>query len=188
MAEQKVLQFKCPKCQTPIAIRNYGSAPSLKINCPSCGFAFMVKIQRQPAPVQTIRQAPPSQSEEVRGRQEDSETEFFQPMPKTGKPTLLLGGVNYTLQLGHNTVGRKSPESTATLQLRVNDPYMSRINAHIDVTRTDRGLWQVVVSSCNERNLVKLNGQPLAMGNRIVLAAGNTLCLGHTNITFDFLP
>lgn len=194
-----MLKFKCPQCQTPITIRNTGGLDQVKIACPSCQRSITVKINKkpvtvaQPTPVQVAQpvQARPVQVQQVQQsgvqvQKDETETVFMKPASDIGVPVLILNGTKYRLSLGHNIVGRESPSSTATLQLPVSDPYMSRSNAFVDVTKTDMGTWQVVISSSNDRNLVKLNGHPLAMGNRIILQEGNRVGLGHTELLFTF--
>lgn len=193
-----MLNFKCPYCQTPITIRNTGGLDHVKISCPNCQRSITVKINKKPIQVensipvqnaQSVHSRPLQQSQqsEVHIQQKDeNETLFIKSASDVGFPVLILNGIKYRLSLGHNTVGRESPSSTATLQLPVSDPYMSRINVFLDITKTDMGTWQVVISSCNDRNLAKVNGHPLEMGNRIILQDGNRIGLGHTELLFTF--
>ena len=193
-----MLNFKCPYCQTPITIRNTGGLDHVKIACPNCQHSITVKINKKPIKVenptpvqaaQTIHAQPVQQAPQsgVHVQQKDeNETLFIKTASDIGVPVLILNGTKYRLSLGHNTIGRVSPSSTATLQLPVSDPYMSRTNVFLDVTKTDMGTWQVVISSCNDRNLAKVNGHPLEIGNRIILQEGNRIGLGHTELLFKF--
>lgn len=188
-----MLNFKCPKCQTPIMVRNTGGLDQVKITCPNCQGSITVKLKKKPVQVDPQQAASVAQQQVVQPQQavqvqpqDDNETVFKMPLSNIGVPALVLHGVRYRLSLGHNAVGRESTNSTATLQFPVDDRYMSRVNAFIDVTKTDMGTWQVVVSSSNERNLVKVNGHAIEMGNRIILQEGNRLGLGHTELLFTY--
>lgn len=114
------------------------------------------------------------------------ETEFGLLSGSQGKPVLITNGTVYPLRMGRNTVGRRSPSSTATLQINTDDRFMSRVNAVVEVGRVVNGEWHIVIASCNENNLVKLDGHSLFIGDRVVLQAGNIIRLGHTDIAFSY--
>ena len=104
-----------------------------------------------------------------------------------GIPTLVFAGRNYPLEEGQNTVGRHAESSSAKIQLPVDDRYMSRLNAVINVQKQLAGQLKVTIESCNERNLVRLNNQPVPIGNTVNLFPGMIIGLGHTEVTFTFI-
>lgn len=114
------------------------------------------------------------------------ETEFGNLSGSQGKPVLITNGKVYPLRMGRNTVGRRSESSTATLQIETEDRYMSRVNAIVEVSRTAYGDWHIIIGSCNENNLVKIDGHSLLIGDRVVLQAGNIIRLGHSDIAFSY--
>ncbi len=114
----------------------------------------------------------------------EDETEYGELSGLENKPSLMLNGINYPLQMGRNTVGRRSATSSASLQLPIKDPYMSRQNAIIEVGQIMQGKWYVTISSCNKQNLAKVNGQEIKIGDKMVLQPKNVIRLGHTDIIF----
>ncbi|MBQ9636551.1 MAG: FHA domain-containing protein [Prevotella sp.] len=114
------------------------------------------------------------------------ETEFGLLSASQGKPTLTTNGKPYYLRMGRNTVGRRSGTSAATLQIETADMYMSRVNAVIEVSKSTNGEWHVIIASCNENNLVKIDGHSLHIGDRVVLQPGNIIRLGHSDIAFTY--
>lgn len=114
------------------------------------------------------------------------ETEFGLMAASQGIPVLTANGIPYPLRMGRNTVGRCSSSSTATLQIKTEDMYMSRVNAVIEVSKSTNGEWHVVIASCNENNLVKIDGHSLYIGDRVVLQPGNIIRLGHSDIAFTY--
>ena len=114
------------------------------------------------------------------------ETEFYSLVEDCGNPSLNVSESKFKLQIGRNTVGRKCTPAQSTLQIPTSDKYMSRINAIIEVGKNLEGSWRVVIASCNENNLAKVNGRPLRIGDKIFLQAGDTITLGHTDMIFSF--
>lgn len=107
-----------------------------------------------------------------------------QPQPQYAAcPMLVLNGQEYHLNVGRNTVGRKAHSSSSLIQIVTDDRYMSRTNAIVEVYRLPNG-WQVCISSYNEDNLVKINGLPVPMGDRIILMPGMIITLGRTELLF----
>lgn len=134
-----------------------------------------------------LKQQQPRQSQQ--SRQNDGHTQYnptaYKPQTEA-KPTLVHNGMKYPLNVGRNTVGRRAQTSTSLIQIATDDRYMSRVNAIFEVSRTQTG-WQVCVSSCNGTNLVKINGYPVPMGDRIILMDGMTITLGHTDLHYAIM-
>ena len=181
MPDNKIIQIKCPSCHQPIGIKNQPGVDALKIKCPFCSLAFTVKFNRRPIRLEEGHASNLSSGQQLAA---DDETEFGNVLANTGNPMLLVNGAKHSLKLGRNTVGRKSSESSATLQLPVADRYMSRVNAVIEVYKVAQGKWYVTIASCNERNLVKVNEHSVQMGDKMVLQSNYVIRLGHTNIVF----
>lgn len=181
MQDNNTIQIKCPSCHQPIGVRNQPGVDSLKVKCPFCSFVFTVKFNRRPV---RLDGGPAVNQSSVQQTAANDETEFGNVLANTGSPVLLLNGVKHALKLGRNTVGRKSTESSATLQLPVTDRYMSRVNAVIEVNKVAQGKWYVTIGSCNERNLVKVNEHEVQMGDKMVLQSNYVIRLGHTNLVF----
>lgn len=115
------------------------------------------------------------------------------PYPQQGKPAqpirpiIVMGGREFSLNMGRNTIGRQAPSSKATLQLPTTDKYMSRVNAVINVTPTTGGPTVATIESVNPENLVKYYGRPLAMGVTSQLYPNTPFTLGRTQMTFKLV-
>lgn len=196
------ISVKCPKCQKTFGLKNTEGKSSVNIECPYCKSPIKVIINRKPIRLNTEgeQQRPQSGGDETMYKSQftheaaaqqpaydKDDTEPYAGLASASmSPALLMDGKTYELPIGRNTVGRKAASSLSTLQLDTADRYMSRTNAIIDVARSLDGSWRVTISSSNERNLVKIDGHSIAMGDRIILQPGNTITLGHTNIDFTY--
>lgn len=182
---QNEIIIKCSKCKNALVIKDVQGVDSIKQKCPYCNLEFDVKIRRRPitiGPVSNNESLSPGNRQEIISN--DERTVFQKLESVSGMPVLMTNGRKYKLHEGRNIVGRSCVSSTANIQLLCDDQYMSRQNAIIDVTKTSFGEWYVKVRSCNERNLVKINEQVLAIDDVSILQPGNVLRLGHTHVLY----
>jgi len=84
------------------------------------------------------------------------------------------------LKRGINTLGRKSPESHATIQIPTTDEFMSRNHATIDVIMKADGVFEHRLSDNRSKNGTFHNGERLEKGDVIKLTQGDAIKLGHT--------
>lgn len=97
--------------------------------------------------------------------------------PKPQKAFLVCDGIKYELKKNITTVGRRAGTSKADLQIEDPYNYMSRHHANITVAY-DGNQPKVAVRSVNAKNLVKVNGNKLPIGEVQVLKHGDRLTMG----------
>ena len=88
------------------------------------------------------------------------------------------------LKRGINTLGRMSPNSTSNLQLPVNDTFMSRNHATIEVVLTTNGVFEHRLSDLGSQNGTYYNGDRLEKDAIIRLTPGDVIKIGHTRLKF----
>ncbi len=112
---------------------------------------------------------------------------------KTIKPTdvsryrigkLVCGNHEYPLQLGQNTIGRAHRDSKASLQIQIDDQYMSRSQAIIEVIRLSDKTVRSVLSFWTSQNAMYVNGQKMQQGDRVILNQGDIIQMGVTLIHY----
>lgn len=112
---------KCPRCETIIAVTNVVSKDNPIVICPTC----RARLRVHP---------------------DTGETQFAE-----GKSdqkvigSLICKGEIYRLSEGVNTIGRKSSNSTATLQIATDDKSMSKVHAEIKVIKLESGRYKAVL-------------------------------------------
>lgn len=183
-----IVTVKCPQCQNSVSIKNFEGLDSLKIKCPHCATPFTIRFRKRPIKMDD-KPAPAQPEPKTKPTMAEDKTETrFDTLPSSGKPVLICNGEKFPLKEGRNTVGRKSPTSNATLQLPIQDQYMSRVNAIIEVNRIFQDRSYVTISSCNEHNLASVNGHDVQIGDRMVLQPSYVIRLGHTNLSYELEP
>ena len=159
--------IKCPRCHGILEVTNPKEEPQLLITCPNpaCGAKMRVTFAT-------------------------GDTVLSDRQPHDDQIShLVFDGEPYALAEGTNTLGRKSKNSTATIQLPTEDLSMSRIHAQIQVTRLKNGRIKAVLSDL--RNTEKMqqcptlvDDEPLQPEDAFVLAHGDVITLGTTRIKY----
>ena len=112
---------------------------------------------------------------------------------KTIKPTdvsryrigkLVCSHREYPLQLGQNTIGRAHRDCKASLQIQIDDQYMSRSQAIIEVIRQPDKTVRAVLSFWTSQNALYVNGQKMQPGDRVMLNQGDTIQMGVTLLRY----
>ena len=86
-----------------------------------------------------------------------------------------------SLQQGINTLGRKSPDSAATLLLPTTDTFMSRTHAMIEVKKKADGVFEHRLSDLgSSKNGTCHNGERIETGDVIILMPNDIFKIGHT--------
>lgn len=159
--------IRCPRCHGILEVTNPKAEPVLLITCPNpqCGAKMRVTF----ATGDTIL-ADTQPHEGVIGQ-------------------LLFNGQHFPLSEGVNTVGRRSGNNNATIQLPTDDRSMSRLHVQIQVTRLKSGRVKAVLTDLRDREKVRLlptrvDDEPLQPEDAFVLAQGDTLTLGHTTLKY----
>jgi len=164
----------CPACK---AVLSFDRAVLSVVKCPKCSFTGKVVDYKEK--ISKIIAKDPVQ-----------ETDFN---PLTGK--LLKPGklelvetdaqwlqreTSVNLLCGINTLGRKSPNSLATIQLPTTDAFMSRVHATIEVIMKSDGVFEHLLSDNGSINGTFHNGERLEKGDVIKLLTNDMIKVGHT--------
>ena len=101
------------------------------------------------------------------------------------KARLMLNGRQYFLSNGRNIVGRRGETSQATVQIDVDDRYMSRQHCCITVVPQADGRLRAQVSNYNNKNKTAINGRVLEQNDHIWLPNVCDITMGHTTMKFS---
>lgn len=125
----------------------------------------------------------PSQQYHSNGKEE---TVFASGADDSGV-SLVFHGTRYPLGFGKNVVGRKAETSSATVQIPVDDLYMSRQHCIINVTLQSDGSVSALLSNYQNKNRTVVNGRIVDNQNNIMLNNGNQITLGRTNLLIEMV-
>ena len=155
----------CPKCGTPLEVTNPNGQDIILINCPQC----QAKLRVQFNTGETVLEESSSDKKKI--------------------GSLSCKGIKYPLQLGLNTIGRKSNKSTATIQIDTDDRSVSRVHAEIEVVRLQNERIKVVLRDIRDSEKIKIKpsyfeDQKMYPEDRINLENGDTFKIGETLIKY----
>lgn len=155
----------CPKCGTSLEVTNPKEQDILLISCPQC----QAKLRVQFNTGETVLEESPSDKKEI--------------------GSLSCKGCKYPLQLGINTIGRKSAKSTASIQIETDDHSMSRVHAEIDVIRLQNESIKAVLRDIRDIEKMKIKpsyfeDQKMYSEDHIDLENGDTFKLGETLVKY----
>ena len=167
----------CPQCKTPLIVKNADRVASKQVKCPSCGQRLAVKF-----PVD--KSAEPEEKEAVQEQPKTIDGSFLSSKPHSHSLHTPAGELRKLVE-GVNTVGRASPNSNATIQLHVNDAYMSRNSAKIELRRLPTGQERVTLSYWESKNPILVNNNPLDLYDVVVLHHADRITLGRTIIVYE---
>ncbi len=165
--------IECPKCKSILEVKNSKGEESKIIKCPTCSSQLRVKFEPQePIDVKT----------DLGGGYNDTDKTEIADRQVYKKAFLVCEGKRYELTEGRHIVGRMAKNSTADVQIKTDDLFMSRHNAIINVRKTSKGL---VVSIANHKNLNPnlVGKEKLLDGNEIVIRNGDPITMGKTIVT-----
>lgn len=175
-------RIQCPQCRVVLDIRNSKDETVKEIVCPSCQAALKVSFAAATEPLQAHTfYAPKIAAADAATMLATAPAAQRQ---TEGTASLLHEGKVYPLEEGQNIIGRKGNTSKATVQIETADRYMSRQHCTITLTTLPDGSRKAVLSNYQNKNLTTIDGQPIEVGDAIRLADGNTVRMGHTDITF----
>lgn len=195
------MKIKCPKCSNPVVIPDNPDLVGkvLSVKCPLCDTKFNVKVQGKvntPPPPATsgeetqygpaVRNASSGEETQYAAssvRSGGEETQIYSaPQAKTG---CLVDnfGKQYQLSVGVNTIGRKASNPRASVQIDVNDLYMSRNHAIIEVRNAGGQMIHILKNGANQ-NPSYLNGTLIGAGDQMILNNGDKMKFGYTELTF----
>jgi len=159
----------CPKCKS---VLEFDRTAFSVVKCPKCNYTGKVADFKELEP-ETMPPPGPGAG-----------NKFYKP----GMLELIESDAQWLqqerlviLKRGMNTIGRKSPNSTATIQLPATDEYMSKNHASIEVIMKADGAFEHRLSDWNSKNGTFHKGERLEKGDVIKLMQGDTIKLGHTS-------
>lgn len=128
----------CPDCRTSIEVTNPDSKELVVVLCPKCGLKLGIKFDK-------------GQTVIVDNRSNKNEIGY-----------LVCGQERYELKIGINKIGRKSANSSATIQIVTNDMSVSRVHAEIEVVRLKNESVKAILRDV--RDVEKSNIKPMFFG------------------------
>lgn len=178
-----------------------------KITCPTCGFGLVKKIsitgiQKWICPKCNSSISYKAIETEVKEKKEDKKKEDKKTSEKSEEPggkitdsigrgSRNIGLIEWgsifhkkrkKLHLGTIVIGRRDDDQPSDIQL--DDKYVSRRSATIDVTLEDKKGYFFKFTVNRAANPVLVNGNELAEGQSIYLAYDDVITMGKTNLTF----
>lgn len=87
------------------------------------------------------------------------------------------------LMCGTHTLGRKSPKSTATMQIDVSDLFMSKRHTQVSVMESYNGLLKVMARDAGSSNGTFINNRRLEPREEKELHNGDVLRMGNTSFS-----
>lgn len=161
--QTKIVTCPGPRCHAILQVRNSMNEEVKHVTCPLCRTRFDVNFK------ETIV-APGIQS--------------------GAKIYIVCGDKKYRLRKKSNIVGRKPTvvmdgPVEADIQLEINDDYMSRLSAIVNVTETDNGVLVTITPHPNNMNRILVGEYELKKGDEVLLTDGTELTMGITKMTLS---
>lgn len=189
------LKIKCPSCGKIIGIANKPGIENASFTCPVCKERHKVgecpKVIMKPISKDDsektqygIDQHTSSDTEKTRYSASD-----FRSNDTHTKSELKIGvlvdnfGNVYQLYNGINSIGRKASSSPASVQIAVEDRYMSRNHAIIEVRNSGGNILHIMKNGAN-KNPSYVNGKLIESFDQVILNHGDKIKLGYTELTF----
>jgi len=198
--------IKCPKCSYQGQTTEFREIPTKKVYCPNCNGDFMIKLNK---PVKVIT-CPKCKRTEVIGKYTDTpqskgnedlseDSTVFRTQTKLNSDNIYMPGKlslvkddrcwaddNNEVQLkrGLNTLGRKSPSSSSSIQLPTTDPYMSKNHITIEITMKPDATFEHCISDNNSANGTFINKIRIEPGEIFILTPNDTIRMGRTIFKF----
>lgn len=177
----------CPICRKKYKLspKDPSSLAQKTFSCPNCRYTapFSTLIKDLPAPQPVTRSEAGGAS--IANQGIHSATKVSPNVGMQSKAFITVTGSNarFVLNQGIYVLGRKSSDSTATLQLAP-DISMSRQHARLAVQVVGGRLMAQIVG-LKANNPILINGKAYAAGQPCTLKSGDKLQLGMTKIEFS---
>ncbi|MDR3261603.1 MAG: FHA domain-containing protein [Tannerella sp.] len=198
--------LKCPKCGFQSILSQFPEVTPKKIVCPACKVVLTIdpnyagkltcpKCQYNNETSAFPEYCPPKP--DPNGNKQDGS--IFDTLPpeeqqdgKLIRPGILrlvesdvpCGDRKIILKKGRNVIGRKAPNSSATIQLDTTDSFISRQHACIELVENPDKSLEHLLSDTGSVNGTFHNREKTEKGDIVILTPGDTIRLGHT--TFQF--
>jgi len=108
-----------------------------------------------------------------------------------GQITLLKDEINkpytFLLKEGSQTIGRKSANGKASIQIESNDVTMSRLHCEITgIKRTKGEEITYILKDLDSKNKININGKVITADQEIHLQSGDHIQLGQSLLVFEY--
>lgn len=180
--ENDSLRIKCPHCGAVLIVKKMPGLESKNIPCPICKNVHKFteyKIPQQAAPAGEGDPTLPGGGNTYDHTQPAGERTWV-----IGKLRQKAGGMEYQLKLGMNTLGRAAQTSHATVQIKTDDIYMSRMHGAIEVNKLPSGGYVHYFFNTENKNPTYIDGVKVEKGDRIILRTGNVIKMAETELEF----
>ena len=158
----------CPSCNV---VLEFDRAAISVVKCPKCNYRGNVANFREKEPgtevIENLKLYAPGKLELM-----ESDVEWLQEEKIV------------ELKQGINTLGRMSPNSSATIQLPTKDSFMGKNHARIEVKKKTDGVFDHRLSDNESKNGTFHNNERLETGDVIKLVPGDVIRMGHTVFKF----
>lgn len=181
--------IKCPQCGNIYEVLNKKGEKERIVTC-KCQKKLRVRFSNPQVsdddPVDAITLDPNDKEKTQYGRQKKSEItgNTVYARKSAGKGVLSVNGRDYELREGLNTVGRKSATSTASLQLEVNDRFMSRRHCIINCVNMGKPTFKAIIANDQNKNKTYINDIPLGKNEEVVLTNGCRIKMADTIVIY----
>ena len=173
-------RIKCPKCGVVLDVKNSKNETIKQITCPSCSSSLQVKFELQEEPIEAHTYYAPKASDNIGAT-------ILATASKTHKSAYLFyNGIEFSLEIGENIIGRKGNTSNATVQIPTDDRFMSRQHCRINVISLSDGTLKVTLRDYQNKNMTSVNGMVISQGDEIRLSNDDKITMGNTTIIFKF--
>lgn len=187
----EVKRIQCPQCGSIYDVPNSKGEKERIFTCKTCQKKLRVKFSNpqinNDEPIDAITLNPNDKEKTqfgIRNQSGITNDNTIIASKKSKKGILYVNGREYELREGVNTVGKKSANSTASLQLDVNDPYMSRLHSKINCVNMGKPTFKAIISNDQNKNMTCINNTPLEKDDEIVLTDGCTIKMAYTIILY----
>jgi hypothetical protein len=164
-------KFLCPACKITLS---FDPETIDRVKCPKCSYEGHASQFEDP--------------HKTGGLDSLNKNKLYRPLKLVFRDTdsrWLGSNKEFALQRGPNTLGRKHPNSSASIQFPVEDSFMSKNHANIDVVMKSDSTFEHRLSDSGSTNGTFHNGERLDKGDIVRLKPNDTIRLGHT--TFKFI-
>ena len=167
----------CPSCKVFL---DFDRALLSTVKCPKCKYEGSIADYKEIAK-DTVKE--PAPETEPNTRVKKFFTSGALEMVHSDTPWLKSEKM-VNLAPGINTIGRESPNSTASLQLPTTDTFMSKNHAIIDVIMKANKTYEHRLSDDKSKNGTFHNDKRLEANEVVILMPNDTIRLGHTCFKF----
>lgn len=180
------IKIKCPHCGKVLILADKPNINNAVFTCPVCNEKQKVgdcqRIVDTPKP--SIASEETQYNFQSSSASRGEETQIVGCTPQMSIGSLLDGnGCSYQLSMGINTIGRKATTSSATIQINVEDRYMSRSHAVIEVKNAGGQAIHILRNGAG-KNPSYLNGTLIEANDQLILNNGDRIKLGYTELVF----